>query len=149
LLSSEELGVTHANVDDIVHSADPDIRRLLGNKAVFGAGLGLDNNFAVKVIKAVGNYGKIYECSLGEYSRLKIAQPVEQGRLAIRPTRQIGRTKAKRPLDSDRNSSYSNGGPGDVRVLTKSVTIEVLSPICIVHSRSCKLARRGRPSRRA
>ena len=74
LLSAEELGVTHANIDDMAHSANPDIRRLLGNEAEFGTGLGLDNNFAVKVIKAVGNYGEIYERNLGEGSRLKIAR---------------------------------------------------------------------------
>jgi general L-amino acid transport system substrate-binding protein len=45
----------------------------LGNEAEFGIGLGLDNNFAVRVIKAVGNYGEIYERNLGAESRLKIA----------------------------------------------------------------------------
>jgi len=74
LLSAEELGVTHANIDEMVHSANPDIRRLLGNEAEFGIGLGLDNDFAVRVIKAVGNYGEIYERNLGEDSRLKIAR---------------------------------------------------------------------------
>jgi general L-amino acid transport system substrate-binding protein len=74
LLSAEELGVTRANIADMLHSANPDIRRLLGNEAEFGIGLGLDNNFAVRVIKAVGNYGEIYERNLGEGSRLKIAR---------------------------------------------------------------------------
>jgi len=37
-----------------------------------------------------------------------------------------------RPPESNRCSLYSNGGRGDVRVLTKCATIEVLSPTCIV-----------------
>jgi general L-amino acid transport system substrate-binding protein len=74
LLNAEELGVTHANVDQMADSADPDIRRLLGKDADFGKGLGLDNDFAVKIIKAVGNYGEIFERNVGSGSRLKIAR---------------------------------------------------------------------------
>jgi general L-amino acid transport system substrate-binding protein len=74
LLSAEELGVTQANIDDMARSANPEIRRLLGTEAEFGTGLGLDNDFAVKVIRAVGNYGEIYERNLGSQSRLKIAR---------------------------------------------------------------------------
>jgi general L-amino acid transport system substrate-binding protein len=74
LLGAEELGVTKANINDMAQSANPDVKRLLGSEAEFGAGLGLDNDFAVKVIRAVGNYGEIYERNLGSQSRLKIAR---------------------------------------------------------------------------
>jgi general L-amino acid transport system substrate-binding protein len=72
LLNAEELGVTQANVDEMTRSADPDIRRLLGKEGEFGAGLGLDNDFAAQVTKAVGNYGEIFERNIGSHSRMKI-----------------------------------------------------------------------------
>ena len=74
LLNAEELGITQANVDDSARSADPDIGRLLGKEAEFGRGLELENNFAAQVIKAVGNYGEIFERNLGSSSRLKITR---------------------------------------------------------------------------
>ena len=72
LLNAEEFGVTQANVDEKVRSSDPYVRRLLGVEGDFGKRLGLDNDFAVKVIKAVGNYGEIFERNVGSGSRLKI-----------------------------------------------------------------------------
>ena len=72
LLNAEELGVTQANVDEKARSPDPFVRRLLGVEGDFGKRLGLDNDFAVKVIKAVGNYGEIFERNVGTGSRLKI-----------------------------------------------------------------------------
>jgi len=74
LLNAEELSVTQANVDAMATSPDPDVRRLVGMDGNFGSGLGLANDFAVQVIKAVGNYGEIFERNLGTGSRLKIAR---------------------------------------------------------------------------
>jgi len=67
LITAEEKGITSSNVDDMVASdpQDPEIRRLLGLEGEFGAKLGLANDFVVQVIKAVGNYGEIYERNLG------------------------------------------------------------------------------------
>ena len=63
LLTAEELGVTKANVDQIKGSnpKDPTMRRLLGLEGDFGAQLGLDNAWSFNAIKAVGNYGEIYD----------------------------------------------------------------------------------------
>jgi general L-amino acid transport system substrate-binding protein len=72
LLNAEELGVTQANVDQMLASANPDIRRLLGKEGDFGKGLGLDNDWAVRIIKQVGNYGELFERNVGSGSRLKI-----------------------------------------------------------------------------
>jgi general L-amino acid transport system substrate-binding protein len=72
LLNAEELGVTQANVDQMLTSANPDIKRLLGKEGDFGKGLGLDNDWAYKVIKRVGNYGEIFDRNVGAGSRLKI-----------------------------------------------------------------------------
>ncbi|GIV97650.1 MAG: amino acid ABC transporter substrate-binding protein [Herpetosiphonaceae bacterium] len=65
LFNAEELGVTQANVESMLNSDDPNIRRLLGVEGELGQGLGLDNDFMVDVIKAVGNYGEIYDRNLG------------------------------------------------------------------------------------
>jgi general L-amino acid transport system substrate-binding protein len=72
LLNAEESGVTQANVDEKTRSSDPHIKRLLGVEGNFGERLGLDNDFAVRVIRAVGNYGEIFERNVGSGSRLRI-----------------------------------------------------------------------------
>ncbi|HRJ69776.1 MAG TPA: amino acid ABC transporter substrate-binding protein [Beijerinckiaceae bacterium] len=74
LLTAEELGVTKANVDQMKTSTNPDVKRLLGVEGEFGKALGLSNDFAVSVIKAVGNYGELFERNVGAGSRLKIAR---------------------------------------------------------------------------
>jgi general L-amino acid transport system substrate-binding protein len=72
LLTAEELGVTQANVDEKLKSENPDIRRLLGVEGDFGKGLGLTNDWAYRIIKAVGNYGESFERNVGEGSPIKI-----------------------------------------------------------------------------
>jgi general L-amino acid transport system substrate-binding protein len=72
LLNAEELGVTKANVDQMAGSNNPEIKRLLGKEGDFGKGIGLDNDWAVKIIKAVGNYGEAYDRNVGSGSRLNI-----------------------------------------------------------------------------
>jgi len=65
LLESEELGVTQANVDDMLGSDNPGVRRLLGVEGDFGTAIGLANDWAYKVVKHVGNYNDIYERHVG------------------------------------------------------------------------------------
>ncbi|MCW2276116.1 general L-amino acid transport system substrate-binding protein [Rhodoblastus acidophilus] len=72
LLDAEELGVTAANVERLRQSDTPEIRRLLGADNDFGAGLGLPKDWVVRIVKAVGNYGEIFERNLGQGSPLKI-----------------------------------------------------------------------------
>jgi general L-amino acid transport system substrate-binding protein len=75
LLNAEELGITSANVDDLkANSQNPEIRRVLGAEGEFGAGIGLANDWVVNIIKAVGNYGEIFERNVGESTPLKIAR---------------------------------------------------------------------------
>jgi general L-amino acid transport system substrate-binding protein len=74
LLNAEELGITQANVDQMKSSENPDIRRLLGVEGEFGAGIGLGNDWAVNVIKGVGNYGEIFDRNVGSGSPLQIAR---------------------------------------------------------------------------
>jgi general L-amino acid transport system substrate-binding protein len=74
LLTAEELGVTHANVDEKLKSDNPSIRRLLGVEGDFGKGLGLTNDWAYRIIKAVGNYGEIFDRNVGKDSPIKISR---------------------------------------------------------------------------
>ena len=76
LLNSEELGVTSQNVDDMKQSSNPAIRRLLGLEGAFGEMLGVDNEWAYRIVKMVGNYGEIFNRNVGEGSSLKIARGV-------------------------------------------------------------------------
>jgi general L-amino acid transport system substrate-binding protein len=74
LLTAEELGVNSKNVDEMQNSANPDIKRLLGKEGDYGKGIGLDNTWAYNIVKKVGNYGEIYDRTVGEGSPLKIAR---------------------------------------------------------------------------
>ena len=72
LLNAEEAGVTQANVDQMTGSENPEIKRLLGKEGDFGVGLGLDNAWAYRIIKQVGNYGEIFDRNVGADLRFKI-----------------------------------------------------------------------------
>ncbi len=76
LLNAEEAGVTQKNVDEMMKSNNPEVRRLLGVEGEFGKAIGLDNDWVVKIVKGVGNYGEIYERNVGPETPLKIARGV-------------------------------------------------------------------------
>ena len=63
LLEAEELGITAANADQMrKDSKNPNVLRLLGGgNEDTGKLLGLDKEWALRAIKAVGNYGESYE----------------------------------------------------------------------------------------
>jgi general L-amino acid transport system substrate-binding protein len=65
LLEAEELGVTSANVDEMLGSDNPAIKRLLGVEGDFGAPIGLTKDWAYQIIKLVGNYGEAFERNVG------------------------------------------------------------------------------------
>ena len=72
MLNAEELGVTKANVEQMKASENPEVKRLLGTEGKFGEAVGLTNDWAVRIIKHVGNYGESFERNVGEGSKLKI-----------------------------------------------------------------------------
>jgi general L-amino acid transport system substrate-binding protein len=74
LINAEELGVTQSNVEAMRQSDSPEIRRLLGTEGDFGKDIGLGSDWAVSILKAVGNYGETFERNLGQGSPLKIAR---------------------------------------------------------------------------
>ena len=71
---AEELGITKANVDEMVKSENPDIRRLLGSEGKHGEALGLTNDWAYRIVKHVGNYGESFDRNVGQGSPLKITR---------------------------------------------------------------------------
>ncbi|MBW4466463.1 MAG: amino acid ABC transporter substrate-binding protein [Pegethrix bostrychoides GSE-TBD4-15B] len=62
---AEELDITQASLAQAESSADPEVKRLLGKEGTLGTDMGLPNDFAARVIKAVGNYGEIYDRNIG------------------------------------------------------------------------------------
>jgi general L-amino acid transport system substrate-binding protein len=73
LIDAEELGVTQENAASLAaNSANPAVKRLLGKSADFGRAMGVSANWALNAIKAVGNYGEIFNRNLGANSPLKI-----------------------------------------------------------------------------
>jgi general L-amino acid transport system substrate-binding protein len=72
LIEAEERGITQRNVDELLKSNDPGVKRLLGVTQGNGKALGLDEQWAYNAIKAVGNYGEIFERHLGKESPIKL-----------------------------------------------------------------------------
>ncbi len=72
LFEAEELGITAKSVTQQLNSTDPTVKRFLGTEGDLGKGMGLTNDFAVRVIKHVGNYGEIYDRNLGPQTRLNL-----------------------------------------------------------------------------
>jgi general L-amino acid transport system substrate-binding protein len=66
LVLAEQYGVTSENVDQMLASDRPEIRRLLGVEGDIGQSLGLDNRWAYNVIKAVGNYSQMWDRTVGK-----------------------------------------------------------------------------------
>jgi general L-amino acid transport system substrate-binding protein len=74
MLNAEELGVSSKNVDEMLKSDKPDVRRLLGVEGNFGEQLGLGKDWVAQTVKLVGNYGEIFDRNVGEGSKLGIAR---------------------------------------------------------------------------
>jgi general L-amino acid transport system substrate-binding protein len=72
LIQAEESGITSKNVDDMLKSDDPNVKRLLGVTPGAGKSLGIDEKWAYNAIKQVGNYGEIFERNVGQGSPLKL-----------------------------------------------------------------------------
>jgi general L-amino acid transport system substrate-binding protein len=65
LLSAEEFGITQANVQQMAQNdTRPEVQRMLGRNGELGKMLGLDNLWAVNVLRATGNYAEVFDRSL-------------------------------------------------------------------------------------
>ncbi|RDJ22275.1 amino acid ABC transporter substrate-binding protein [Bosea caraganae] len=72
LINAEELGITKANIGEMAKSANPEVKRFLGQDGKFGEALGVSNDWVVRVISAVGNYGESFDSHLGMKSRMHL-----------------------------------------------------------------------------
>jgi general L-amino acid transport system substrate-binding protein len=70
LIEAEDYGITQANVDAMMKSDNPAIGRILGSTEDTGKLLGLDKAWAANAIKAVGNYGEMFDRNVGPKSAL-------------------------------------------------------------------------------
>ena len=68
MIEAEEIGLTRANVEEMRASQDPNIQRILGVTPGFGRALGLEENWAFNIIRQVGNYGEVFDRTLGRGS---------------------------------------------------------------------------------
>jgi len=72
MIEAEEYGITAQNVDAQRQSSNPAVRRILGVAPGAGKNLGLDDQWAYRIIKQVGNYGESFERNVGKHSPLQI-----------------------------------------------------------------------------
>jgi general L-amino acid transport system substrate-binding protein len=72
MLEAEEDGITSKNVDDMLKSDNPNIKRILGVTPGMGKALGVDEKWVYNIVKQVGNYGESFERNVGMGSALKI-----------------------------------------------------------------------------
>jgi general L-amino acid transport system substrate-binding protein len=72
MLNAEELNITQKNVDEMTKSTNPEIKRFVGTEGNYGEQLGLTKDWAVRIIKLVGNYGESFDRNVGQSSPLKI-----------------------------------------------------------------------------
>lgn len=68
MVEAEELGVGRANVEQMRGAQDPNVMRLLGVTPGFGKALALPEDWAYQVIRQVGNYGEVFDRTLGKGS---------------------------------------------------------------------------------
>jgi general L-amino acid transport system substrate-binding protein len=78
MIEAEEYGINSKNVDEMLKSDNPGIKRLLGVTPGMGKALGLDEKWVYNIVKMVGNYGESYERNVGSGSILKIDRGVNK-----------------------------------------------------------------------
>jgi general L-amino acid transport system substrate-binding protein len=76
MVHAEEYGVTSENVDEMRKTGPADIQRMLGESENIGEPLGLDAEWAYRVIKQVGNYGEVFERNVGMSSPLRLERGI-------------------------------------------------------------------------
>jgi general L-amino acid transport system substrate-binding protein len=76
MINAEELGVSSKTIGDAMKSDKPDVKRLVGTEGNFGETLGLNNAWAERIVRLVGNYGEVFEKNVGSSSKLGIARGI-------------------------------------------------------------------------
>jgi len=77
MIEAEEYGITSSNADMMKTSDNPQIKRLVGSEGEMGAAFGLDNDWSLRIIKQVGNYGESYKRNIADTGILPDRGPNE------------------------------------------------------------------------
>jgi general L-amino acid transport system substrate-binding protein len=72
MVTAEELGITSKNVDEKAKMENPELKRVLGTDGNFGEQLGVTKDWVIRIVKAVGNYGEMFDRNVGAGSPLAI-----------------------------------------------------------------------------
>jgi general L-amino acid transport system substrate-binding protein len=78
MINAEELGIDSKNIGDALKSKKPDVMRFVGTEGEYGEELGLTKDWAVRIVRHVGNYGEVYERNVGSGSKLGIPRGLNQ-----------------------------------------------------------------------
>ena len=78
MINAEELGVSSKTIDDALKSQKPSVKRLVGTEGDFGKPLGLSHDWAVRVVRAVGNYAEVFDRNVGAHSKLGIPRGLNE-----------------------------------------------------------------------
>jgi len=78
MVNAEELGINSQNIDQALKSKKPVVMRLVGTEGEYGEELGLTKDWAVRIIRHVGNYGEVFERNVGTGSKLGIPRGLNQ-----------------------------------------------------------------------
>jgi len=77
MIEAEEYGINSSNADSMKTSENQQIKRLVGAEGELGAALGLDNDWSLRIIKQVGNYGESYKRNIADTGILPTRGPNE------------------------------------------------------------------------
>ncbi len=64
MVNAEEMGVSSANIAEMMNDDNPGIKRLLGSEGAFGENLGVSNSWCHDIVAQVGNYGESFARNL-------------------------------------------------------------------------------------
>ncbi len=78
MVNAEELGVSQKTLDAALKSTKPAVRQLVGQDGDGAEKLGLTRDFAVRIVRLVGNYAEVYERNLGTKTPLGIPRGLNQ-----------------------------------------------------------------------
>jgi general L-amino acid transport system substrate-binding protein len=78
MVNAEELGVSSNSITQALLSKKPDVRRLVGTDGDYGEKMGLTKDWAVRIIRLVGNYAEVFDRNLGVKTQLGIPRGINQ-----------------------------------------------------------------------
>jgi general L-amino acid transport system substrate-binding protein len=78
MVNGEELGVSSKSITEALLSKKPDVRRLVGTDGDYGEKMGLTKDWAVRIIRLVGNYAEVFDRNLGVKTQLGIPRGINQ-----------------------------------------------------------------------